>query len=89
MFWLIAETPTNGCEARTMPKSAGSEMKTVRGLERPQPPSRAIKSFDRPADGPHRNPEQHSPSGGSNDIAAEAVRIASTPGSIDPRQMRN
>jgi hypothetical protein len=63
-----------------MPKAAGSEMKTVRGPSRPVPPSRVIKSFERRADGPHRNPVKHSPSGGSNALAAEAVRKASDHG---------
>jgi len=64
-------------------------MKTTRAPARPAPVARAIKRFDAPADGPHRHPEQHSPSGGSNALAAAAVRKASHPGSIDPRQMHS
>jgi hypothetical protein len=63
------------------------ELKPVRGPEKPQA-SRPIKSFDGPADGPHRNP----PTGGaiptSNATAARAVRIAQKPGSIDPTQQK-
>jgi hypothetical protein len=53
------------------------------------PPSRAIKSFGQPADGPHRNPPAATPPTPSNAEAAKAVRIASSSGGINPRQMRN
>jgi hypothetical protein len=62
-------------------------MKTVRTAPPKPQPSRPIKRFDPPtpaAPPPHGKP----PQGGSNEIAAHAVRIASSPGSIDPRQMR-
>jgi hypothetical protein len=73
-----------------MPKVAGGEMKVTRLAPRVQPPSRPIKSFDRPADGPHRNPPAAAtPPTPSNEVAARAVRIAKNPGSIDPRQMRD
>jgi hypothetical protein len=62
-------------------------MKIVRGPARPAPPSRPIKSFDRPAEGPHRHPPQHPPIRGSNKIAADAVRKASDhSGAIDVRK---
>ena len=61
-------------------------MKVTRLPARPQPTARAIKHFDRPAPAPP--PPLRRPSGGSNEIAAYAVKIASTPGRIDPRQQR-
>jgi hypothetical protein len=72
-----------------MPKKSGDAMPPLKHAPPLRPPSRSIKSFAGRADGPHRHPEQHSPSGGSNALAAEAVRKAKNPGSIDPRQMRN
>jgi hypothetical protein len=69
-----------------MPKAAGEGMKTVQGPSRPQPPSRPIKSFAQPADGPHRNPPAATPPTPSNAEAAKAVRIASSPGGIDVRK---
>jgi len=82
-----------------MPKAAGSEMKTTRLAPRQQPKARPIKRFD-PPDGPKVDPMSMDaakqadrltsagkpPQGGSNKIAAKAVRIASTPGKINPKQ---
>jgi hypothetical protein len=70
-----------------MPKPSGAEMKITRLAPRPQPQARPIKSFVQPPPAP---PPSHGkpPQGGSNEIAAHAVRVASTPGKIDPRQMR-
>jgi hypothetical protein len=72
-----------------MPKPSGSDQPApVRGVSRAAPPSRKIMHQPAPTPGPHHNP----PSGGgqtsSNDLAADAVRIARNPGSIDPRQQR-
>jgi hypothetical protein len=47
---------------------------------------RAIKCFDPPA--PNPPPEAHPTVRSSNEVAAHAVKIASEPGEIDPRQMR-
>jgi hypothetical protein len=69
-----------------MPKSGGSDNKTVRLAPRPLPPSRQIKSFDAPAPGPHHNPPHATPPRPSNEVAADAVRIAKNPGSIDVRK---
>jgi hypothetical protein len=70
-----------------MPKPSGAEMKITRLAPRPQPASRPIMSFTPPTAAP---PPSHGkpPEGGSNEIAAHAVRVASHPGSIDPRQQR-
>ena len=59
------------------------KMNMIRHPEKPQP-SRPIKSFSQaaPAAPPPAFPKP------SNAIAAHAVRVASNPGSIDPRQMR-
>ena len=56
--------------------------------DRPQPASGPIKRFDAPAAGPHRNPPAATPVRSSNEVAAHAVRIAQTPGRVDPRQQR-
>jgi hypothetical protein len=61
-------------------------MKTVRLPPRPQPQSRAIKSFAQPELGPHHNPPAATPPTPSNAEAAKAVRIASSPGAIDVRK---
>jgi len=80
-----------------MPKNSGEDLKIVRRA--PQPKARPIKRFDPPA-GPKQDPMSQRagkqadrltsggkpPQGGSNAIAAKAVRTASTPGKIDPRQ---
>jgi hypothetical protein len=45
--------------------------------------------FEPPALGPHHNPSSPTPPTPSNELAAEAVRIASDhDGRIDPRQQR-
>jgi hypothetical protein len=54
----------------------------------PPQPSRPIKHFDPPAAGPHRNPVKHPTVRSSNAVAAHAVRVASSPGKINPRQQR-
>jgi hypothetical protein len=64
-------------------------MEPVRGPSKPQPASRPIQKFDGPADGPHRNPPRGTPPTPSNEEAAKAVRIASSPGGIDGRQRRS
>jgi hypothetical protein len=56
-------------------------------LPTPPQPSRPIKR-DPPAPSPHRNPISHPAIRSSNAVAADAVRTASTPGRIDPRQQR-
>jgi len=80
-------------------KSSGQSSKVTRAQPRPQPPSRPIKSFAPPA-GPKVDPMSQGapkqadkltsggkpPQGGSNEIAAHAVWVASHPGEIDPRQ---
>jgi hypothetical protein len=71
-----------------MPKSSGQSLKVTRAPPRPQP-SREIKRFEQRAPGPHHNPPAATPPTPSNELAAEAVRIASDHDrSIDPRQMR-
>ena len=61
-------------------------MKITRLPARPQPAARVIKHFYQPVAAPP--PPRHGRSGGSNAEAARAVRIASRPGGIDPRQQR-
>jgi hypothetical protein len=63
--------------------------KTVRTAPPKPQPSRPIKSFPQPAPGPHHNPPRATPPTPSNEVAAHAVRVASNPGSIDPRQRRS
>jgi hypothetical protein len=77
-----------------MPKSSGSSLKVVRAPPRPQP-SRKIKHFDQPvpAGGAPKHADKIKPSAStppkaSNALAAEAVRIASSPGGIDGTQQR-
>jgi hypothetical protein len=71
-------------------KQSGQDLKTVQlAPSRPQPPSRKIMHQPAPVDGPHRRPTAGGGQTASNDIAADAVRIAKNPGSIDPRQMRD
>jgi hypothetical protein len=71
-----------------MPKSSGESLKITRAPPKPQA-SRPIKRFEQPALGPHHNPPAATPPTPSNKLAAEAVRTASSPGGIDPRQMRH
>jgi hypothetical protein len=58
-------------------------MKIVR-TSAPVPKERPIMRFPAPAAAPP--PAAHETPRASNDVAADAVRIASTPGSINPRQ---
>ena len=80
-------------------KNSGEDLKTIRCAPLPQPKARPIMHQEVPAAPKDRpmtpgapkiaadlKPEEKHPSGGSNEIAAKAVRIASTPGKIDPRQ---
>jgi hypothetical protein len=69
-----------------MPKSPGQSLKLTRGPSMPQPPSRPILRQTAP---PPLPPSPSTPPTPSNEIAAEAVRIASSPGGIDPRQQHN
>jgi hypothetical protein len=69
-----------------MPKSAGADMKTIRVPSRAQPASRSINHQTPPAPGPHRNPPSAGGQPASNDVAADAVRIAASPGGIYPKQ---
>jgi hypothetical protein len=71
-----------------MPKSSGQSLKIARGPSRPQQPWRPIKPF-RPAEGPHHRPQAATPPKSSNAVAAHAVKVASSPGGIDPRQQHN
>jgi hypothetical protein len=67
-----------------MPKQSGQDLKTVRVAQtRPQPPSRPIKRFEQAA--PFVPPKLDAPTA-SNEIAAHAVRVASHPGKINPKQ---
>jgi hypothetical protein len=61
-----------------MPKSGSSKS---------SPPSRPIKRFPTPARNPP--PVTHPKIRSSNATAAHAVRVASSPGGIDPRQRHN
>jgi hypothetical protein len=73
-----------------MPKSAGSDLQAIRTAPtRPAPSVRKIDHQSPPVDGPHRNPPSAGGQMPSNKLAADAVRIAKNPGSIDPRQMRD
>jgi hypothetical protein len=74
-----------------MPKPAGGTLKPVHVAPRAAAPARPIKSFSpgAPALGPHHNPPAATPPTASNALAAEAVRIAGSPGGIDPRQMHD
>jgi hypothetical protein len=60
-------------------------MKIVRTSAPPAPKSRPIMCFPTPAPA---TPTAHEPPRSSNDVAAHAVRVASSPGGIDPRQQR-
>jgi hypothetical protein len=60
-------------------------MKIVRTPAPPAPKSSIIR-FDQPAP---TSPPSYEPVRSSNDVAAHAVRIASSPGGIDPRQRHN
>jgi hypothetical protein len=70
---------------RSMPKSSGQSLKILRGPSRPQPTPRPVKLY-RPAPGPHHNPPPATPPTPSNEVAAHAVRVASSPGGIDGKQ---
>jgi hypothetical protein len=61
-------------------------MKIVRTPAPPAPKSRSILRFDQPA--PAAVPASDKPTP-SNECAAHAVSVASSPGGIDPRQMHN
>jgi hypothetical protein len=64
----------------------GTEMKIIRHPNPPALKSRPIMKFDPPPAAP---PPEHPTPRSSNEVAAHAVRVASSPGSIDPRQMHN
>jgi hypothetical protein len=70
-----------------MPKSSGQSLQINRGPPKPQP-WRPVKPF-RPAEGPHHQPPTTTPPTPSNEIAADAVRIAKNPPGIDGRQQHN
>jgi hypothetical protein len=53
-----------------------------------QTAGRAIKRFDGPAPGPHRNPTPGTSTRASNEIAAKAVRTAKHPPGINGTQQR-
>lgn len=61
-------------------------MKIIRHTAPPALPSRPIMRFPQPA--PAAPPPAHPTVRSSNEVAAHAVRIASEPGGIDPRQQR-
>jgi hypothetical protein len=63
-------------------------MKIIRTAPPKPQPSREIRRFAQPDLGPHHQPVEHPPIQASNEIAREAVKIASSPGKIDPRQQR-
>jgi hypothetical protein len=84
LIWPISQIESYVCEVPTVPKPSGSAMKTVRLPPRPAPVARAIKTFAGRTDGPHRNPPAGTPQQASNDVAAEALRIAKNPPGIDP-----
>jgi hypothetical protein len=60
-------------------------MKIIRTSAPPAAKSRSIMRFPEPA--PAAPPPAHEKPRASNEVAAHAVRIASEPGGIDPRQM--
>jgi FtsP/CotA-like multicopper oxidase with cupredoxin domain len=62
-------------------------MKVVRTNAPPAPKERTIMRFPQPA--PAAPPPAHPHVRSSNEVAAHAVRVASSPGGIDPRQMRS
>jgi hypothetical protein len=61
-------------------------MKIIRHPDLPPPASRPIKHFDGRSPGVHHNPTPSTPPTPSNEEAAKAVRIASSPGGINPKQ---
>lgn len=61
-------------------------MKIIRETK-PPIVSRPIMKFDPPPPAPA--PVAHKPPTSSNEVAAHAVRVASSPGGIDPKQMHN
>jgi hypothetical protein len=71
-----------------MPKPSGQDLKITRTSPKPQP-SREIKRFAQPDLGPHHAPPAATPPTPSNATAAHAVKVASSRGGIDPRQMRH
>jgi hypothetical protein len=72
-----------------MPKLSGESLKVIRASPLPSPASRPIKRFEPPTPGPHHNPPAATPPTPSNEVAAHAVKVASSPGSIDPRKMHD
>ncbi|HEV2159573.1 hypothetical protein [Bradyrhizobium sp.] len=60
-------------------------MKVIRHPDPPAPKSRPIMKFAAPPPAPP--PQAHPKVRSSNEVAAHAVRVASTPGSINPKQM--
>lgn len=61
-------------------------MKTVRLAPRPQPQARPIKRFSPLRYDPPAPPKPMMSSAPSNKTAADVVRAAENPGSINPRQ---
>ncbi|MGY4437059.1 hypothetical protein ACVWWO_009536 [Bradyrhizobium sp. F1.13.1] len=57
-----------------------------RGPARPHPAPLPVPRQTPPALGPHHVPVPATPPTASNEVAAHAVRTASSPGGIDPRQ---
>jgi hypothetical protein len=69
-----------------MPKSSGSDMRTIRTAPPKSQPSRPIMNFAPPPPAPPM-PSQKS-GAASNELAAATIRQANNPGEIDPRQRR-
>lgn len=61
-------------------------MKVIRHPDPPPMKSRSMMTFNEPR--PASPPPSKAPKA-SNEVAAHAVRVASNPGGIDPRQMHN
>jgi hypothetical protein len=73
-----------------MPKQSGQDLKAVRVAQtRPLPPSRPIKRFSPAPSKLTAPPNPLMSSAPSNAVAAHAVRVASSPGKINPKQMHN
>jgi hypothetical protein len=71
-----------------MPKSSGQSMRPITHRPPVRPASRPINHQTPPAPGPHHKGLHSTPGTPSNKLAAEAVRIASSPGGVDPTQQR-